>query len=293
MEDALRQGGCTRRTDMMPRAYRQSGLTLTEMAVVTAIIGLLVALGIPAVRTLMHSFEFESGAKTMIDSALASAKALAIKNQRYAGIRLQPDAEGRQYMIFIIHDPAILARGFRTIPGTKPIALPESVGVADLRVRSNRAAAAAACTDTADEPVVLGMLDDGDAVNLSLYGVNTYILDTRTFSVIFSPAGKLVRQEVRVRNRHGIYQPDNGVTGRVSDDEVFNSPVNIADYGVGTFIQDDYADLGFGAEWSRNGFVIYDRTRMKDANAQERFGYLLTLPFVSINPYTAAIVSTN
>jgi hypothetical protein len=263
------------------------------MAVVTAIIGLLVALGIPAVRTLMHSFEFESGAKTMISSALASARAMAIKNQRYAGIRFQPDAEGRQYMIFIIHDPAILARGFRAIPGTKPIALPESVGVTDMRVRINRAATAAACADAADEAVAAVYLDDTAAGNLSLDGTNTRISDMRTFSIIFSPAGKLVRQEVRVRNRHGIYQPDNGAAGKISDDEIFNSPVNITDYAAGTFVQDDYPDLGFGAEWSRNSFVIYDKTRMKDADYQTRFDYLMTLVPVNINPYTAAIVSTN
>ena len=278
---------------MMPRSRRQSGLTLTEMAVVAAIIGLLVALGIPAVRTLMHSFEFESGTKTMISSALASARAIAMKNQRYAGIRFQPDAEGRQYMIFIIHDPTILARGFRALPGTRPIALPDSVGLSDVRIRDNRAATAAACRDATDRQIVLDDLDDTIPANLSPDGLNTYITDTRTFTVIFSPVGKLVRQEVRVRNRHGIYQPDNGAAGKISDDDVFNSPVNITDYDVGRFVQDDYPDLGFGAELSRNGFVIYDKTRMKDANAQERLDYLLTLQFVSINPYTAAIVSTD
>ena len=82
----------------MKKTCKKSGLTLTEMAVVAAIIGLLVALGIPAIRTVMHSFESESGARAMVSSALASARAIAARNQEYAGIRFQPDADGRQHI---------------------------------------------------------------------------------------------------------------------------------------------------------------------------------------------------
>ena len=272
---------------------KKSGLTLTEMAVVAAIIGLLVALGIPAVRTVVHSFESESGTRSMIASALASARAIAANRQQYAGIRFQPDAEGRQHMIFIIHDPAVLARGFRAVPGAKPMALPPSVAVMDMRVRANRAATVAACSDPNEMPLDVVHLDDTDPANLDPNGSNVYLYDTRTFSIVFSPAGRVVSQVVRVRNRQGIYQPDNSVAAKTSTDDVFNSLVNIEQYNRGRFIQDDYPPLGLGAEHGRHRFVICNRLQMDDATAQERFDHLRSLEPIYVSPYTGELLETN
>ena len=91
------------------------------MIVVVGGISLLVFFAMPAVRMLSRSFESESGTRSMIQSALSSARAIAAKEQRYAGIRFQvrqdPNTpfEGRQYMIFIIHDydETNLENGFR------------------------------------------------------------------------------------------------------------------------------------------------------------------------------------
>jgi hypothetical protein len=122
---------------------------------------------------------------------------------------------------------------------------------------------------------------------------NRYITDTSSFSIVFSPSGKLIIRDVRVRNRDGIYQPDNGMTNKVSMDSIFNSPQNITTYEVGKFIQDDYAELGLGAESSRNSFVIYDKLRFNKLDAIGRFNYLSSLEPVYINPYTGTIISTD
>ncbi|MHC4169537.1 MAG: pilus assembly FimT family protein, partial [Planctomycetota bacterium] len=73
----------------MKTKSRQSGLTLPEMTVVVTIIALLTAIGLPAVRALLNSYQNRSGAHSMISAALASARAIAAKEQHYAGIRFQ------------------------------------------------------------------------------------------------------------------------------------------------------------------------------------------------------------
>ena len=124
---------------------RQRGLTLMEMTVVILIVALLTSLSLPAIRTFFSSMAMSDGAKGMISAALASARAIAAKEQRYAGVRFQtayrPDGplNAPQYMIFVVHDfdNTGLAPGFRAVEGIKPIKLPENVGVMDLRYRTN------------------------------------------------------------------------------------------------------------------------------------------------------------
>lgn len=259
---------------------RQFGFTLTEMTLVVATIALLLGLGLPAVRMLINSFESNSGAWSMINAALSNARAIAARDQRYAGVRFQQDADGNQYMIFIVHDfeKTGLSPGFRVVEGTKPIKLPENSGAMDLFVRTNHGTSSASAASSLDEPLTQAHLDD-----------ITYIRDTSTFSIVFSPSGKLVVRTVRVRNRDGVYRPDNGTPER-SSDSVFNSPANISNLGVGQFIQDDYADLGLGAEPSRNRFVIYDKNQFEKLDTQDKFNYLRRLELIYINPYTGTMI---
>ncbi|MHC4088560.1 MAG: type II secretion system protein, partial [Planctomycetota bacterium] len=173
--------------------YKQSGRTLAEMTVVIAAIVLLGSFGLPAVRALLDSFESGTGAKPVISAALASARAIAAKEQRYAGIRFQKAynsddplnplggvLEAAQYMVFIVHDfdKTGLVSGFRAVEGLEPIKLPDSVGVIDLSLIG-------ADVDI-DEPFELN--------------------NATAFSIIFSPSGKLVIHNVRARNRDGYYQ---------------------------------------------------------------------------------------
>jgi len=264
---------------------RRAGLTLTEMAVVVAIAALMVGLTIPAINMLLNSFESESGAKSLLNSALASARAIAAKEQRYAGIRFQKRYDpsnplsAPQYIIFIIHDynDTGLANGFRAVDGVQPIKLPDSIGVMDLLYNSS--------------------LGDGIADNDTEF-INTNILrDTTTFSIVFSPSGKLVTHEVRVRNRDG--EGDYASYTNVSKDDVFNKKAKV-DSGLAMFYQDDYygdvhsayPNLGLGPESSRNSFIIYETKILKQTAANLRWtDYLQNLKRIYVNPYTGTIVS--
>ena len=272
---------------------RQFGITLTEMVVVVAIVAMLVTFGLPAICGLLSSFETQSGAKTMISAALASARAIAAKEQRYAGVRFQMDSNGDQYMIFVIHDfnKTGLNPGFRAVEGVKPVKLPETTGVMDLTVRVNHDTHWTDAEDLTEEPVKVNYLDDANPMNIGIDGKNRNITDMCTFTVVFSPGGRLVCRDVRVRNQDGIYQPDNTNPSKISMDAVFNSPVNIETRNVGMFIQDDYAELGLGAELSRSSFVIYDKAQFDKMDAAGRYNYLKSLEVVYINPYTGTIIN--
>lgn len=274
---------------MYRRAHSRTGLTLIEMALVIATIALLVGFALPAVRALKNSFQSEGSVKAMIGGALSYARATAVKNQRYTGVRFQmactsKDASqpldgllgARQYMVFIEHaDPEEmggLTVGFRAVAGMEPVKLPEMIGVIDVQE-----------------------IAEDDDINTS-GGLN----DAVTFSVIFSPSGKLVVHDVRTRNRDGVYQPDNGLgdSEKTSNDDVFNSPENICTHGRGRFIQDDYSEWGVSEEQSRTGFVVYDRQGLSTAFEQGTLwsGYLSSLAedhIVYVSPYTGTLIASD
>ena len=280
--------------NIMRSKNKHFGLTLTEMVVVIATIALLATLGLPAIRALLSSFETNSGARDIISTALAGARAIAAREQRYAGVRFQMDSAGNQCMIHIIHDPEKtgLSSGFRAVKGLKYMKLPEHTRAMDLMVRTNRSPNAAGAQDTNTTALAATHLDDTNQQNPGPDGRNIYITDTSTFSIIFSPTGKLITHEVRVRNRDGIYQPDNTIAAKLSKDDIFNSPENINNFGVGMFVQDDYAQLGLGAELSRNRIIICDKIQFDKLDAQGRFDYLNSLEPIYINPYTGTIISS-
>lgn len=270
----------------MKTKYKQSGRTLVEMTVVIAAIVLLGSFGLPAVRTFLDSFESGTGAKAMISAALASARAIAAREQRYAGIRFQkaynPDdplnpLKADQYMIFIVQDPEILAWGFRAVEGLAPIKLPDSLGVMDLKHRTNLT-----------NPRYSG--DDPIDTDVEISDLNV-LRDTTAFSIIFSPSGKLVIHHVRVRNRDG--EGDSPSFPDLSQDDIFNKRAKV-DAGIGMFYQDDYASLGLGQEVSRRSFVIYDRQEFRRAYqiGQAYSGYLSKLlpDAIYINPYTGTMI---
>jgi Tfp pilus assembly protein PilE len=271
----------------MKAKSRQSGLTLVEQTAVIAAIALLVSLSIPAVRSFLGSLEIQGGAKAMISAALSSARAIAAREQRYAGVRFQqkyqPDDKGCQYMIFIVQDPNVLAYGFRAVEGIEPIKLPGNIGVMDLRIRTNHGSSSNDAENSEDESIDNDIKIDGPEE----------LRDTTAFSLIFSPSGKLVIHDVRVRNRDGIYRPTT-IPPKDSKDDVFNSEDNIKNYNVGMFIQDDYAHLGLGQEPSRSRFIIYDKTVFEKVDKDRRYSdYLKDLKdsMIYISPYTGTIIS--
>ncbi len=283
---------------MDSQAHTKRGLTLVEMTLVIATIALLVGFGLPALRSLVHSFESQSGTRSMISAALSSARAMAVRNQKYTGVRFQKLCRSRdpmdpligvmdapQYMIFIVHEEPKkmggMAIGFRAVEGLEPVKLPDTVAVMDISQL------------TGDDDI-----DEDHELN-----------DASAFSILFSPSGKLVVHEVRVRNRDGYSLPDNSGSSKVSLDQVFNSALNITEYGRGMFIQDDYSDrnpapgnavdFGLGKEMSRTSFVICDRLRVADLfrrSEKELWSeYLSKLSgedVVYVSPHTGTLISS-
>ncbi|MEN6577079.1 MAG: hypothetical protein ABFD90_12105 [Phycisphaerales bacterium] len=246
---------------MYGRARRTTGLTLIEMTLVIAVVALMVAFGTPAMRALVNSFQSEGGAVTMVNAALGSARAMAVNRQRYVGVRFQKmctstDADAPlkglmdapQYMIFIMHEEmknnGDVSNGFRAMEGLEPVKLPMTLVMMDV--------SQIAGDGDIDEPRELS--------------------DATTFSVVFSPSGKLLVHNVRVRNKDGINRPLTGLTPQnPSLDDTFNVADTIFRFGRGRFIQDDYPrgdsvlDLGLGEEISCESFVICELPRLRAA----------------------------
>jgi type II secretory pathway pseudopilin PulG len=281
----------------MNKQSKYEGMTLVEVTATVAIIALMVAITIPAVNGFLRSFESENTVRMMVNAALSSARSMALSEQRDVGVRFQEDLDGNQYMIFIVHDYQAtgLRPGFRAVHGLKPIKLPDTIRVMDGLVRINHADTDSGAEDENSEPIRWEHFDDTDLANTRDYGEGTsrhierniYLMDTSTFSVVFSSRGHLIMREVRVRSTDE-YQP---ISLDESDDDVFNSPVNIIDHETGMFIQDDYAHLGLGAEISRNNLVIYDRKRFQDMEfSSERYNYINNLIPLFVSPYTGTLI---
>ena len=256
---------------------RQSGLSLMEMIVVIGGISLLVFFGMPAVRMLLRSFETESGTRSMIQAALSSARAIASRDQRYAGLRFQrayhddgtgqDDAMGSQYMIFIIHDfdgTRYPVNRFRALEGFQPIRLPDSVMVVDPNLGSS-------------VPV------DSSTAQSGLVDL-WQLRDATSFSIVFSPTGKLVRHDIRIRN---------------SGDDIFNTEASIL-AGNGMFLQDvgyvvsEMPGLGLSEELSRIEFLIFGRLEFEQMILDDRIVYLEMLDREQtnyVNAYTGRLIS--
>ncbi|HUS73825.1 MAG TPA: hypothetical protein VMY06_12245 [Sedimentisphaerales bacterium] len=273
----------------MKTRYKQSGRTLAEMTVVIAAIVLLGSFGLPAIRAFLDSFESGASAKAVISAALASARAIAAKEQKYAGIRFQKayDTDGilkaDQYMIFIVQDPSLVGTygyGFRAVDGLKPVRLPKGFGIMDFEIVEDRN------EPNPVNPHIQHQLDNPLLIPNQDNWINEdrELTDTTTFSIVFSPSGKLVIHGIRVWNRN-------------NQDDFFNSQFNVEVAKTAIFILDDYFEdmipnLGLGPEPSRRRFVIYNRQEFKRAYqiGQAYSGYLNRLVPIYINPYTGTMI---
>jgi prepilin-type N-terminal cleavage/methylation domain-containing protein len=115
----------------MQKKRRQSGMTLTELLVVIAVMAILMSISVPTAKKLMDSFDASTGVRQLINAALCNGRAIAIREQAYAGVRFQ-GKDGVTYMVLIVHDyegTGNYAYGFRAVVGRKPMALPEDVTV--------------------------------------------------------------------------------------------------------------------------------------------------------------------
>ncbi len=261
----------------MERNKIKFAFTLIEMMVVVAIVALLIVFGMPAMRTMVNSFHSEGNTRAMINSALCCARAMAAKEQTYAGVRFQKaystngPMNAPQYMIFIVYDPCLPYDsvqgnlGCRAAEGMEPVKLPEGVGVTDLMLGlRNPDARAGANSDLNDD---------------------SELLDVTTFSVLFSPAGKLIIHELWVVNR------DQDTNPTTSEDDIFNTENNVKG-GTGSFIQDGQV-TGLQRELSRNSFVIYDENILEKIPDNDRYDkYFKNMEQLYVNPYTGTIINS-
>jgi prepilin-type N-terminal cleavage/methylation domain-containing protein len=113
---------------------RQSGMTLTEILVVVTVMAILLGISVPTAQHLMDSFESSTGVRYLINAALSNARAIAVRNQAYAGVRFQEGLDGFTYMTFIIYDKEATgdADGFKAVAGRKPMKLPQDIRVVDI-----------------------------------------------------------------------------------------------------------------------------------------------------------------
>ncbi|MCD4832011.1 MAG: prepilin-type N-terminal cleavage/methylation domain-containing protein [Anaerohalosphaeraceae bacterium] len=244
---------------------QKGGFTLVEMLVVTVIVASLIGIAIPAINAVQRSYD-STGTLSMVESALSSARAMAISSRRYAGIRFQKAADANgvendplnrdQYMIYIIHeDEKTMGNDkdcFRAIEGKKPIKLPANIGIMDVNNISS----------------------DADI------SANNDMTAETSFSIVFSPSGKLVMTTAQMRNKDG--KTTNG-----SNDTIFNTRDNISSNPpVGMFVQDDSEEL------SRRELMIYSRKEFaKFYNSGTAYSsYLINLKTRRVNPYTGTII---
>lgn len=266
----------------MANKKKKSGLTLMEMTIVIAAAALLTSLTIPAVKSFFKSMALSAGTQTMISSALANARAIALKEQKYAGIRFQQDLNKNQYIIFIVADPAISAYGFKACDGLNPIKLPDGIGVTDMMFGDYSAGSGSDERIDEDADIYSGV-DISSSVDVN---------DMTTFSLVFNPAGKLVIHKVDAKNADGYWEG----SGFISYDDIFNlyDQVNT---GKAMFYQDGYYLLGYDSEPSRRSFFIYDKEMFKNAFDMDKpySGYLEKLEKneeeIHINPYTGKIIN--
>jgi len=276
---------------------RQQGVTLIELLVVVTIIILLTAVGLPAFKALSTAFESGDSVERMINATLAAARAMAIQDQRYVGVRFQKafnldPLKASQYMILIERDAEStgIESGFRAVQGVKPVKLPDSVGVMDLNVATENR------DRTWPEKSQYESIDLATGNSDALLDDVSELWDVTTFSMVFSPQGHLVVHGVRVRNNTGKMDSDTSL----SEDDVFNT-LGQVQAGIAQFCQDDYFDedgsdviSGVGPEASRLSLVIY-----KTASFMEAFnrgvawtGYLHESQRRYGNRYTGALITS-
>jgi type II secretory pathway pseudopilin PulG len=265
-------------------------MTLTELLVVMSVMVILLALALPVAKKLAQSLGEATGARSIIAAAMSNARAIAIREGHYAGVRFQQDISGKQYIVLIIHDPNAtgLANGFRAIQGKKPMALPDDVGVLSCRVQKNYIASVLpgdtilTDVDLADDPA----------------GANTRLNDTAgkndaaIFSVVFNPSGKFVVHTVRVYNA-GVN--DNVFNSKNKQDDGSGNPAKFA-----KFRQDEPETAehdGFQEENSVPSFKIYSKKGLDKVPATLRWtgnigknDGLAGLDKEFVNPYTGELV---
>lgn len=175
---------------------RKKGVTLTELIVVVGIIALLAAISQPAISILEKSLGVENNPVHLISSLLGSARAIAVKEQRYAGIHFERTDSEKQYCIMIIAEPAI---------PYPPLDI-----------------------DSEQKYIPFTAIDGYQPVSLGKKNTITSVIDANDLNVdiIYSPSGRLVRKFVMLCSNPAKMELETGKSYYEqldkSHDDIFN-----------------------------------------------------------------------
>lgn len=115
---------------------KQSGLTLTELVVTVAIAAVLLAVAVPAAKRITRSLRDSAGTRALVGAALSNARAIAVRQGKYAGVWVHQVNARDTYLVLMVHDERSVpaggtgrANGFRPVEGRKVILLPENTAL--------------------------------------------------------------------------------------------------------------------------------------------------------------------
>ena len=194
----------------------KKGGSILELAIIIGIIAILTFVGIKSVK---YIYSYSHISSTIINGLLSTARAIAVKESLYAGVRFQQAKDGHQYAIFIIQEPKIPYPENPSDPND-----PNNLAVPFIAIGEYQ---------PIDLGIKYGIASETVLINRIISKNNTRI------SFIFSPQGHLIRQW------HSIYRNPQKPT-----DEYFND-INDAPYTL--FKEDSQIQL------SNNSLVIYNR----------------------------------
>jgi prepilin-type N-terminal cleavage/methylation domain-containing protein len=259
---------------------RQPAFTMIELMAVILILVLFLAMALPAISKMMQSNKVGQ-ARSMIKSFFALAQARAAETQNYVGVRFQFDKNGwlngKQYLVLIENYNG----DFSAVPNTKPAALPPGV---------------VAITGNA------GNVDlDNDLGHWS-FGTGG-MMDSTTFSIVFSPTGQLVIKTVVVRPWQ--FQQPAG-SGIWIFDHIFNSSSRVLlndshpdhcllycdgpsfwDYRTSSLL---VSENWCRSEYSATSFRLAEVDPLVSCDSNSRFTqYVYTIESILINQYTGEV----
>ncbi len=253
----------------MRKYERTIGFTLVEILIVVVIIAIMLTVTLPAVVGMVRSQKMSS-AQNLVRSLLAQARAYAAKEQKYAGVRFQQAANGRQYAVVIEH-VANDIRAYIAVPNSKPLALPAGIGL------------------------ISGQIDDNAIADKDAFlGDDNLMAGARTFSIIFSPTGQLVVKQVAVQQR----DLKDKVFGSMADTET-KPPLSLLSYDRYYPGTDNGAAPWCLPENSTTGMYIYDMSTLAEIPPGARYSAFFahyagekTVKRILINIYTGMIMES-